>query len=180
MAWRAEAPRYKHVPFAQSLLHLLKPCFKLPLEAHLLFQIRGFPHVWGKIWRSLLVWGIYWCQEGESGRHYSLSRQQQTETFLSSLGPLGTPQLRCQLQAVSKQSGSTEPAKSKHLLRHRAQPLQLSHGALSQPHKQHQAPRLGALLCYQVPPHTALNCTVHTQDPEGHTKLLGSEGKACC
>lgn len=167
-AWRAEAPSYKHVPFTQSLLHLLKSCFKLPLEAHLLFQIQGFPHVWGKIWRSLLVWGIYWRQEGESGRHYSLSRQQQTQSFLSSLGPQGTPQLRCQLQAVSKQSVSTEPATSKHLLRHRAQPLQLHTEPLpshTNSTRHHNSVWPGALLCYQVPPHIALNCTVHTQGP---------------
>lgn len=181
-AWRAEAPSYKHVPFTQSLLHLLKSCFKLPLEAHLLFQIQGFPHVWGKIWRSLLVWGIYWRQEGESGRHYSLSRQQQTQSFLSSLGPQGTPQLRCQLQAVSKQSVSTEPATSKHLLRHRAQPLQLSHGTPSQPHKQHQAPQLGVTRCFAVLSGTSSHCPQLYCAYTGTLKdtPLGCEGKACC
>lgn len=84
------------------------------------------------------------------------------------MGPLGTPQLRRQLQAVHKQSGSAEPATSEHLLRHRAQPLS-SHRALSQAHT---AP--GALLCCQEPltlPPAALSTHRSLQDSQSSWDL---------
>lgn len=173
MVWRAEAPSHKHNPLAQSLLHFLRPCFTLPLEALLLFQIPGLPCVWGKTWCSLLVWGIYWRHEARSGRHYSLSRQQQTESFLSSLGPLGTPQLRRQLQAVSKQSISAEPATRKHLLRHRAQALSQSPFPAT-----HTAPgttdHCAQVLCCAIRYPLTLPCTVLCT----HRTLQDSQG--CC